>query len=213
MNDRRKAYLACASDAVAFLHTRALDDTWARPSALEGYTCGALAGHLVRSLLTVDQYLASATPGTGDATIDAAGYFERALGDEHPVTSSLHGGVRARSAELAGSGAVALRARAAELLAHLHERLPAAAEGISLTVFGGLSMTLDDYLDTRFVELIVHLDDLAVSLGVEMPQVPELAARRATAVLADLASRRHGLPAVLRALARAERAPARVNAL
>jgi hypothetical protein len=213
VNERRDTYLACAGIAVAFLDAAALDGAWVRPSALEGYTCGALAGHLLRSLLTVDQYLDSATPGPGDAALDAATYFQRALGDEHPVTSPLHESVRTRSAELAGADAGELRSRAAGLLARLHDRLPGAPEGICVIVFGGLSMDLDDYLDTRFVELLVHLDDLAVSLGLEMPPVPELAAQRTTAVLAELARRRHGLPAVLRTLARAERAPGRISAL
>jgi uncharacterized protein (TIGR03083 family) len=213
VNERRATYLACADIAVAFLETPALDNAWARPSTLEGYTSGALAGHLLRGLLTVEQYLASATPGPGDAALDAATYFRRALGDEHPVTSSLHEGVRARSAELAGADAGALRARAVALLAGLHERLPAAPEDLCVTVFGGMSMALDDYLDTRVVELLVHLDDLAASLGLDMPPVPPRAGQRAIAVLADLAARRHGLPAVLRTFARAERAPGSISAL
>jgi hypothetical protein len=212
MNEQRATYLACARVAVEFLGTPALDRAWARPSALAGYTCGALAGHLLRSLLTVDQYLDTATPGPCDTALDAATYFRRALGDEHPVTSALHESVRTRSAELAGADAGELRTRATDLLARLHERLPDAPEGICVTVFGGLSMAFDDYLDTRFVELLVHLDDLAASLGLDMPAVPDRAAQRAVAVLADLAGRRHGLPAVLRTLARTERAPSDISA-
>ncbi len=73
-------------------------------------------------------------------------------------------------------------------------------------------MTLDRYLDTRLVELAVHVDDLAVSLGVATPELDDAATRRAVAVCAELARQRHGAVAVLRALARHERANGSVSA-
>jgi hypothetical protein len=66
-------------------------------------------------------------------------------------------------------------------------------------------MTLDEYLRTRVVELVVHADDLAASVGVE--PVPPQPATTAVAidVLVGVARIRHGDMAVLRALARRER--------
>ena len=213
MTDRRALYLACCDSALELLAHPALAERWAAPSALEAYTCGALAGHLVRSLLTVDEYLANGTPGLPDEGLDAVEYFHRALGDVHPVDAAVHVSVRERSAALAGDGAADLLARATALAVRLRSDLPAAPADLVVTVFGGMRMRLDDYLDTRFVELLVHLDDLAVSLGAAAPGVPDEAATRTVGVLAELARRRHGTAALLRTLARTERAPDTISAL
>lgn len=74
--------------------------------------------------------------------------------------------------------------------------------------WGPPSLRLDDLLTNRMMELIVHLDDLAVSVGVPTPGLPVAATDAVIGVLAQLAARRHGPAAVYRALTRAERAPA-----
>jgi hypothetical protein len=66
-------------------------------------------------------------------------------------------------------------------------------------------LTLDDYLVTRLIELLVHTDDLAVSVGLPSPDFPLAASRPAIAALVDVAILRHGDDAVLRALSRRER--------
>jgi hypothetical protein len=62
------------------------------------------------------------------------------------------------------------------------------------------------------LELAVHTDDLAVSVGLGTPELPEAAFDPVLVLLARLAARRHGQVSLLRALARQERAPAEVNA-
>lgn len=57
------------------------------------------------------------------------------------------------------------------------------------------------------MELVVHLDDLAVRVGVPTPEVPAAATDAVIGLLAALAARRHGAVPVIRALTRAERAP------
>jgi hypothetical protein len=73
-------------------------------------------------------------------------------------------------------------------------------------------LLLDDLLVTRMMELAVHSDDLAVSVGIATPALPERAVDTVIELLSRLAVRRHGPTAVLRALSRAERAPATVAA-
>jgi hypothetical protein len=68
-------------------------------------------------------------------------------------------------------------------------------------------MMLDEYLRTRVVELVVHADDLAASIGVELVPPQPATCRVAIDVLVDAARIRHGDMAVLRALARRERGP------
>jgi hypothetical protein len=69
-----------------------------------------------------------------------------------------------------------------------------------------MRMTVEDYVATRLVEAVVHGDDLAASLGPEPPPFSD----EATAFVAELLwaslRRRAGDAALLRALARSERA-------
>jgi len=57
------------------------------------------------------------------------------------------------------------------------------------------------------MELVVHSDDLACSVGLPTPGFPERVTAPVIELLARLAVRRHGAVGVVRGLARAERAP------
>jgi hypothetical protein len=58
----------------------------------------------------------------------------------------------------------------------------------------------------------VHSDDLAASVGVATPELPSEVIDPVVEMLARLAVQRHGATAVVRALSRAERAPATISA-
>ena len=77
-------------------------------SALAGYTCGTLAGHLIRSLLTVDTYLDDPVEPAAEP-LHAAAYFHLALGDDDPGHLDQPASVHERRAELAGASATELR--------------------------------------------------------------------------------------------------------
>jgi hypothetical protein len=62
------------------------------------------------------------------------------------------------------------------------------------------------------MEIAVHSDDLAQSVGLPTPLFPADVADAVVVLLARLAARRHGAPAVIRAFSRAERAPERLTA-
>jgi hypothetical protein len=79
--------------------------------------------------------------------------------------------------------------------------------------WGPWSLRLDDFLITRMMELAVHSDDLAYSVDTDTPELPDAVLEPVLGLLTALAVRRHGQPAVLRALSRAERAPDRINAI
>jgi hypothetical protein len=95
----------------------------------------------------------------------------------------------------------------------LRAKLP--GEPAGRTVFlpwGPWSLSLDDMLRTRMMEIVVHGDDLAYSVGRSASQPPEAAASAAIGLLSTLALRKHGTAAIVRALSRAERAPASIAA-
>ena len=68
------------------------------------------------------------------------------------------------------------------------------------------------YNAIRMMEIAVHADDLAVSVGLATPALPDAVLDPVFALLTRLSIRRHGTVALLRALSRAERAPASVTA-
>ncbi|MFE7358222.1 hypothetical protein ACFU8Q_35190 [Streptomyces sp. NPDC057543] len=78
----------------------------------------------------------------------------------------------------------------------------------------GWALRPDDFLVTRMLELgAVHMDDLAVSVGVTTQDLPDAAFDPVLVLLARLAAGRHGQAALLRALTRTERASAAINAI
>ena len=66
-------------------------------------------------------------------------------------------------------------------------------------------MLVDDYLETRIVELVIHLDDLAASVGRTPPRVSPEAESLVLRTLVEMATARHGASVMIRALARRER--------
>lgn len=175
---------------------------WAEPSALEGYSVSGLAGHLARAVFTVETYLDSS--GTTEP-VSPAEYFVSALADLDPVTSVEHRAVRERATTDAGASSSELADRMSDTLASLRLRLRSVAQGATVAVFGAKTMTVDDYLATRVVELVVHMDDLAASVGVAATALPDHVMPQVIDVLSRIAAGRHGDREVMRAFARRER--------
>jgi len=177
----KDSYVEAANQVVNLLANPRVASRWDRPSALPQMTVGALAGHLGRSVLQVETYLAA--------------------------ESALNVGVRQRAAESAAGGHPALMAEVTHCLQSLRERLPVEHPDRRVAVFNGRILFLDQYLRTRLIEITVHLYDLALSVGLPTPAIPEVALGTAIEVLVAIARARHGSLAVLRALTRRERDP------
>ncbi|MGW7385592.1 maleylpyruvate isomerase N-terminal domain-containing protein [Streptomyces sp. NPDC054794] len=199
----RKAYLLAAEQAVQLLTREEVARCWEKESVLPGMSVGGLAGHLARSVLQVEWFLDGQVGGA--EPVSPVRYYAR-LVDTSVPDSALNVGVRARSEETAtaGSTVVAEQAQAAwQRLAQRLDKEPADRR-VAILHRPGEEMLLDGYLQTRCVELAVHLDDLALSVGARR-QAPEAALAIAVDVLVAAARDRHGDQAVLYALARRER--------
>ncbi len=193
-----------ASDEVA--------QAWERPSALEGYTVAGLAGHLARAVLTLERYLDE--PVADAPPTDAAGYLVAVLGAHDPIGSDLHRTVRQRGDDEAAEGQAALVERLAAARRTLTARLADEDLQRPIAVLAGTVLPIEAYLETRLVELVLHLDDLAVSVGRDdAADVPDAAVESVARVLATLAARRVGGLPTIRSLARRERQPDPVRAL
>lgn len=207
-------FLAMAARVEGILGSKAVAEHWDHPSALEGYTVAGLAGHLARGVLTVEQYVeAPDPPQIVDAT-DAAGYMTAVLGAHDPIDSDLHRAIRARSFDASAAGASALVREVGRARQRLSQSLNATIMNRRIEVFQGVVVTVEEYLRTRLVELVIHLDDLAVSVGEENEQdLPQDAYEEVAIVLVQVALRRYGGLSVVRGLARRERHPEAIRAL
>lgn len=206
-----EAFLRAADCAEIGVNRPEVADRWSEPSVLDGHSIGSLAAHLARAVFTVQRYL-DAPAGVGESTV-AAGYLVAVLGDADPIDSDLHRGVRERANDEAAAGHADLRARFARARHDLAMTLPTCDLQQPITVLDGIVLPLEEYLRSRIVELVVHLDDLYLSLGAESPDDLGDAFDIAAAVLAQVAVRRAGPWETLRALARRERHPAAIRAL
>lgn len=208
----RSSYLDAAAVAVDLLAEPTVADAWSRPSALPKMSVGALAAHLSRQITRVVNVLDTpAQPGPPTSIIDHYGQSDWVGAD---LDSEPNVGVRERSEQDAAAGADGVLALARDALAELRRRLPEeSADRLVQAPWMRWPMTLDDFLVTRMLEISVHCDDVAVSVGVETPALPAAVIEPVIDVLSRLAVRRHGATAVLRALSRAERAPATIAAI
>jgi uncharacterized protein (TIGR03083 family) len=211
MSPTRDAYLLAAGSAARLLADPAVSATWPKPSALTGFTVGGLAEHLATQVIFVPEALARPEPGGGPVSL--ADHYGRVtwLGaslDEEANVTIRRGG---ETAATEGPDALVARIRAA--VAELRAQLPTQpAERLVHPPGGPWGLRLDDFLVTRMMEIAVHSDDLAVSAGVATPELPPQVLDPVLALLSGLAVRRHGQPAVLRTLSRAERAPGTISA-
>jgi hypothetical protein len=206
-------FLEAVAAVMPLLEAPELAARWEEDSALERFSVRGLAGHLLRATTSVEAYLDRPEPGAGGECLSAVAYFAAAIysdiGDA-PYTgpdlgSGLHTAIRSRGEEAAAAGPGALAEAWSAAAGRLAERLAAEPPDRRMRVFNDMVLALDDYLATRLVELCVHADDLAVSLGVPAPVLPEAATGLAIATLVGVARLRHGDAAVVRALARRER--------
>jgi hypothetical protein len=201
--DLRASYLAAADVAVALLGSPAVAQSWTHESDLAGMSVGALAGHLARSVLQVEWFLDG--PVHNGPLTTAVHYYARLEGTTLP-DSPLNTGVRTRSEETAQAGADVVAEQAHSALNRLRPRLEQepAQRRIAVLHRPGEEMLLEQYLQTRCVELAVHVEDLALSVGAEV-RAPEAAVAVAAELLFAAARQRHGDREVLHALARRER--------
>ena len=204
----RSAFLSTAGVARELIASPSVGTRWDEPSALDRMTVGALAAHLARAVLTLQQYMALPLPDDASEPLTAAQYFAAALTSD--IDDDLNRGIRARSDDAAASGQAAVLANLDAALASVTASLGEAPADAQVAVFGVALMSLDEYVVTRLLELVVHLDDLAVSLGVDTPAVDVQAVHLVTQCFVGVARIRNGDVAVIRALARRERAPATV---
>jgi hypothetical protein len=202
MNEIRSAFMASIDVARSVLAAPGIAARWREPSALKGLSVGGLAGHLFRAVGAVGAYLGRPEPET--TPVPAARYFVAILGDAD-LESPLHTSIREKGEQGGAVEHAALLSQFDALCDGLRRRLDAEPSERKLKAFQDIVLTLDDFLVTRVIEVVVHTDDLAASAELDDPPFPNHVVRMAIDAMVGIAQVRHGDLAVVRALSRRER--------
>ncbi len=174
---------------------------WDNPSALEGMTVGALAAHLVRATGATLAYLDRTNPDQepDGELLTKVTYFHAA------VDSPIHDRIKEVSADEASAGPEAVAERARQVADELAERLPAEPADRLIGALGQRMLTLDEFCCTRMIEIGMHIDDLAHSIGAETPAMSSDVTGEIIDIVVGIARHLNGDWGVIHALARAER--------
>ncbi|MEZ5382372.1 MAG: maleylpyruvate isomerase N-terminal domain-containing protein [Microthrixaceae bacterium] len=195
----RNQFLVGAEVVRSAVADRRVAEAWDEPSNLAGQTIGSLASHLARGAVWVVLDYLDAQPGPGVDFETAAEYFAEVT---QGLTEDDHAAIRGRGATVAEAGPAQVARRLADSVEQLRARLPGEPDDRRVAVYAGKVMRLDDYLLTRIVEQVVHLDDLARSLDIEPWANPPDAAALVVSCGAEIGRQLRGDSAMIRALFR-----------
>jgi hypothetical protein len=202
----RDAFLAAARVAADLVRRPEVEARWHDESACAGMSVGGLACHLASQLDNTVRLLGAGVSDQSPIRLadhySGAGWVRGTHDDEANV------GIREGSNAQAEAGADAVRLQVSCRLEELPDALATRAGSDPVLIpWQGWALTAHDFLVTRMMEIVVHSDDLAASLGVDTPEFPDDVVAPVLDLLTGLAVRRHGVTSVVRALTRPQRAP------
>lgn len=208
--DLRAAFLTATDHVVAIVSRDDVAAAWAQPSALPEWSVGGLVAHLA-SQPSVAVRLLNAEPATEAISLDEhyarSAWVSAALDDGVNVAIREVGDEQAaRGRDEVLAGVVAAR----EVLPGLLAAQP--ADRAVLIPWAGWALRCDDFLTGRMMEVVVHGEDVAASVGFESPPLPDSVLQPVLRLLTGLAVRRHGQGAVVSALTRSERSGGSISA-
>ena len=204
-----------ATDAFGEIVARPdVGEAWEQPSALEGYSVGAVVTHVNAAVGWLGPLLeAPAQPDLRPSRRNDLLLFFHGLklDPRSAERDPIHDVLRDKFERAAGHGWESNRDKFLGLAESLTSRLEgeSAERLLDLRPFEPLVLRLGDFLPTRILELMIHGDDLAASVGIDAP-LPESAATVTIDLMLAVARAGHGDLAVIRALARRERADSAV---
>ncbi len=205
------AVVRAVDSLVDLVGSAAVASAWDRESALPGMTVGGLTRHLVSQPECAVKFLSTPPPTTAQ-TVSLMDYYARVDWLGAPVGAEENTSIRDDFNEQAAAGASDALAVLERSRGQLSGAITAAAPA-TFVPWQDCALDLDDFLVCRLLEIVVHTDDLAVSLDLPTPRFDPEVLDPVLGLLAALSQRRHGQDAVVRALARAERATGSISAL
>ena len=207
----RSSFVAAATTAFRLASTDEVRAAWDDESACAGMSVGGLAHHLVQQAVSTVRLLEMEP--VAEAPIPLLDHYARAAWVKGGEDDEANVSIREGADSAAEQGPEAVLDHAAAALSRLPDSLTARRLPDQVHIpWQGWSLTTHDFLVTRAMEIVVHSDDLAASVGLETPEFPEEVVHDVLGLLTGVAVRRHGQAALVRALSRPQRAPASVSA-
>jgi hypothetical protein len=198
-----------ARHAARIITSDAVRERWLAPSAVRLMSVGDLASHMFLIVRRVQKHIEAfnAECTDSDAVSDPTWTWLR-IEDPEDLSLPENRAVRDDASRIAQWGpdqvATAYLARLENIGTLLADAVP------PVVTIGGRRLPFGFYLETRIVELLVHADDLAVSVG-EDAEPPPAASGIALRMLIAGVRGLHGDKAVLRVFTRAERAKGNIS--
>lgn len=210
-SEHAAAFLSAVDLTAALAARGEVRDAWSRESACAGMTVGGLTHHLLKQGGNTVLGL-RATPHD-DPPIALQEHYARAAWVEAAPDDDVNVSIREGDNEAALVGPDVVLELGREWAQELPALLDAPRTPDTIFIpWQGWSLTTDDFLTTRMMEMVVHGDDLAASVGVDTPTYPDDVVRPVLALLTGVAVRRHGQTAVVRGLSRPQRSPGSISA-
>jgi hypothetical protein len=201
----RDALVRAADALTSLVSAPEVEEAWDRESALPGMTVGGVTRHLVSQPESAVEFLGIQPPPPHAPVVSLAELYERtdwfAAAVDAEENTSIRDDFNAMAEGRQGHSLAILQ----QALAELPDAIAAAGE-TTYVPWQDCSLATDDFLVVRLMEVVVHADDLAASIGRPTPAFDDDVLHPALGLLAMLGARRHGQDAALRALSRAERA-------
>lgn len=196
-------FLGAGSIALGLIKRIEVADQWAEPSALPKMSIGALACHLGRQLNRAAELL---PVKSGIVPLDRVDdHYARAA---WVTSTSPDDPANDRGADNAEAewGPKALGDRSGAALDAVRRLFDDGhAQAVVAIPWQGWALKRSDFLITRMLEIVVHCDDLATSVGISTPEFPDEIFVPVRDLLMRLAVGRHGQSVVIGALTRSER--------
>lgn len=206
----RPAFAAAIDQLAELVGSDAVGAAWDRESALPGLSVGGLTRHLVSQPECAVEFLT--TPGPPDADVlTLVDHYDRVDWWRAPTDAPENTSIRDDFNQMGQAG----HDESVQVLALARRELPAALGTAGATTYvpwQDCSLPTDDFLVVRLMEMVVHADDLAISVGAPTPSFGPDVLEPVLALLAALSARRRGQDGVLRALSRSERQAGPVSA-
>lgn len=203
-----EAFLRAGHHFVGLLDDPATTKCWEEPSALEDLSVGGLVAHVLQGLVWLERLIDAPAP----AGVPVIGLGELAaslkVATREDFQSEVHRYVRNLAERGATRPAALTITRFGEVLARVGKKLDREPVDrlLDRRPTFPFAIRLDDRLRSEILEFVVHGDDLAASIGREDFELPTEPVTVALGTLLESARFRHGDRAVVRALARRERA-------
>jgi hypothetical protein len=200
-------FVVAAESAIALIGRVEVVRGWEQPSALAKLSVGGLAAHLGDQILPVHAAVTAGTHVTDEQPVSLLEHYDRVAWANSDIDDPSNVTIREGAEKGAGQGHDALVGSLDHALRDIRRAFDALVLPPAISMpWWDWSLSFEDYLVARVMEIVVHNDDLAVSVDTAPPVLPEPVLGPALALLVSVSLHRHGQAAVVRALSRSERA-------